>query len=279
MTGPTSTPIVVDAAANREFERVAREAGFDPDNRWIGGFVDEVWRRGRHLFQSWGFRLADRRVLEFGCNVGATAIVLALLGARPVAIEPNARYLRVARANAARYGVAGRIDFVQVADTTRLPFPDATFDLVTCAAVLEYVEPQSLAQVQRDIDRVVRPGGIIVVSGTSNRLWPREILSGRWFINYVPRSVDRYLPVSAPRQRGVFPWRVRYGFGQYQNLDRVNRGHAYLMARQHMHPGPLFRLGFAAANAVALACGTSLGLLTPTICVTLKKLDGLDVAI
>src|SRR5689334_5205140 len=270
-----STPIVVDAAADREFERVAREAGFDPDSRWIGGFVDEVWCRGRHVFESWGFGLADRRVLEFGCNVGATAIVLALLGARPVAIEPDPRYLRVARANATRYGVGDRIRFVQVPDSAGLPFRDATFDLVSCAAVLEYVQAHRLPEVQREIDRVVRPGGIILVSGTSNRLWPRELLSRRWFINYVPRSIDGYLPTSRPLQRGVFPWRVRYGFGRYENLDRVNRGRAYLMARQRMYPGRLSRLGFAAANAVALTCGTTLGLVTPRICVALKKLgDG-----
>ena len=268
---PLTPPTVVSAAANREFQRITREAGLDPDNRWIGGSVDEVWRRGRHVLECSDLGLRHGTVLEFGCSVGATAIVLALLGARTTAIEPNADHLRVARANAARYGVADRIDFMHVPDTTRLPFPDASFDLVTCSSVLEYVEPSLLAPVQREIDRVVRPGGIIVVAGTSNRLWPREILSGTWFINYVPRGIDRYLPTSEPRQRGVFPWRVRYGFGHYENLDRLDRGRAYLTARRRMYPERIARLAFAAANALALAGGTSVGLLTSTICVTLKK--------
>ncbi len=269
-------PVVVSAAANREFERITREAGFDPDNRWVGGSVDEVWRRGRHLFECSDLGLPHCTLLEFGCNIGATAIVLALLGARITAIDPNPVYLRIARANAARYGVADRIEFVHMAEPTRLPFPDASFDLVTCTSVLEYVEPSILAHVQGEIDRVVRPGGIIVVAGTSNRLWPREILSGTWFINYIPRGIDRYLPTSKPRQRGVFPWRVRYGFGHYENLDRVDRGHAYLNARRRMYPARLPRLAFAAANAVALACGTTVGLLTSTICITLKKRERPD---
>jgi SAM-dependent methyltransferase len=264
-----TVPFIVDAAANRDFQRIAREAGLNPDNRWLGGYVDEVWRSGRHIFECSDFALSHRTVLEFGCNVGATAIVLALLGARPTAIEPNPVYLRIARANAARYGVADRIDFVHVADTTRLPFKDAAFDLVTCVSVLEFVD--HLAQVQHDIDRVLKPGGVIVISGTSNRLWPQEVLSHRWFINYMPRSIDRYLPTSTPRQRGVFPWRVRYGFGRYENLDRLDRGRAYLEARRRMYPARVRSLAFAVANAVALTCGTTLGLLTPTISVRLKK--------
>ena len=269
--GAESAPVIVSVAANRDFDRIVREAGLDPGNPWVGGFVDEVWRRGRHIYESSDLRLRERTILEFGCNIGATAIVLALLGARCTAIDPDPVFLRIARANAVRYGVAERITFLHVPDTTRMPFESARFDLVTCGSVLEYVEPRVLSAVQREIDRVLKPDGIIVVSGTSNRLWPREVLSGTWFINYLPRAIDRFLPTAKPRQRGVFPWRVRHAFGDYDNLDREDRGRAYLTARQRMYPGRRWRLGFAAANAVAQLCGTTLGLWTPTIGVTLKK--------
>jgi SAM-dependent methyltransferase len=248
-----SAPITVNAAAHAKFERLVREAGLDPGNRWIGGYVDEVWRLGRHVFECAELTLPERAVLEFGCNVGATAIVLSLLGAHVTAIDPNPVYVGIARANAARYGVEDRIEFVHVVDTTRLPFSDTSFQVVSCSSVLEYVSPRVLAQTQREIDRVVAPGGIIVVTGTSNRLWPR------------------YLPIRRPPERGVFPWRVRYGFGDYENLDRIGRGRAYLQARRRMARGRRLGAALTMANRVALACGTTLGLLTPTICVTLRK--------
>jgi ubiquinone/menaquinone biosynthesis C-methylase UbiE len=260
-----TAPKPASPAAQQRFERIAREAGYDPHDRWVGGYVDEVWNY-RHLYEASDLRVSDRVVLEFGCNFGATAIVLAMLGARVTAIDPSAAYLRIARANAERYEVAHRIDFVHVGDTTHLPFASETFDLVTCNSVLEYVEARDLTRVQREIDRVVRPGGIIVVSSTSNRLWPREVHVGSWFSNYVPMWVERWLRRPA-LHRGVSPWRVRYGFGSYENLDRSDRGHAYMEARRRRGATPAIRL----INGLALACGTSLGLLTPNICVRLRK--------
>jgi SAM-dependent methyltransferase len=245
---------VVNRGAQTDFERLVRESGLDPNNRWIGGYVEEVWRSGRHVFECADFALPTSGILEFGCNVGGTAIVLGLLGARVTAIDPNPTYVRIARANAARYGVQDRIEFLHVRDTRRLPFGDGTFHVVSCSSVLEYVAPGMLAETQREIDRVVAPGGIIVVTGTSNRLWPR------------------YLPIRRPSERGVSPWRVRYGFGDYENLDRLGRGQAYLRARQRMARGRLLRGALLTANALSLAFGTSVGLLTPTISVTLRKL-------
>ena len=53
---------------------------------------------------------------------------------------------------------------VAVADLNRepLPYPDASFDLVTCTEVIEHLEHFRFAL--REISRVLRPGGIFVVS-------------------------------------------------------------------------------------------------------------------
>lgn len=46
-------------------------------------------------------------------------------------------------------------------DATRLPFRDATFDVVLCSHVLEHVRDD--AQAMREMRRVLRPGGWAVV--------------------------------------------------------------------------------------------------------------------
>jgi ubiquinone/menaquinone biosynthesis C-methylase UbiE len=53
---------------------------------------------------------------------------------------------------------------VAVADLNRepLPYPDASFDLVTCTEVIEHLEHFRFAL--REISRVLRPGGVFVVS-------------------------------------------------------------------------------------------------------------------
>jgi SAM-dependent methyltransferase len=98
-----------------------------------------------------------------------------------------------------------------------LPFADGEFDVITCNSVLEYVRPDLLAAAQRELNRVLRPGGLLLVFGTSNRLSPLEVHSDQWFSNYMPRRFDRVS--GRQRERGVWPWRLRRGFGPgYEDL-------------------------------------------------------------
>jgi ubiquinone/menaquinone biosynthesis C-methylase UbiE len=132
-----------------------------------------------------------------GCNVGATAIMLSRLGACVTAVDADERYVAIAERNAARYAEE-RIEFRWVPAGGQLPFPDSSFEFVTCASVLEYVRPQHLCLLIREIDRVLMTGGILLVLGTSNRLAPREVHSRQWLSNYIPEGLDR---VSHRRQR------------------------------------------------------------------------------
>ena len=47
-------------------------------------------------------------------------------------------------------------------NTERLPYPDSSFDLVTCTEVIEHLE--HYRSVLREVSRVLRPGGVFVVS-------------------------------------------------------------------------------------------------------------------
>jgi ubiquinone/menaquinone biosynthesis C-methylase UbiE len=268
MISPRS--LAVDPDADRYFEQIAREEGLDPHNPWIGGYADRVWRH-RHVYEASDIPFGGRAVLEFGCNVGATAIVLTALGCRVTGIDPSWPYLRVARANIARHGMTACIRLVHVIDSTRLPFANESFDIVTCSSVLEYVPAWILPRVQREIDRVLKRRGVIFVTSTSNRLWPREVHSQRWLTNYIPVALERALRGTVEMQRGVFPWQIRYGFGCYENLDRSDGGREYVAVRMRINSSPVRRIVIQLANVVASRCGVSAGLLAPTISVRLRK--------
>lgn len=264
------SPRLVSAAADAAFAERARAVGLDPANRWVGGYVDYEWGHLRPLLAAYGIDVAGRRALEFGANVGASAIVLAVLGADVDAVDVSEEMIDLARSNAERYGHSA-IRFHHVPDTRVLPFADASFDLIGCNSVLEYVHPDHLAAVQRELDRVLRPGGLLLVTGTSSRLWPRETHSGNWFGNWLPRAVDRLLPGRRGPTRGVWPWQVRNGFGPgYRNLDAADGGRAFIAARAAMEPPHDTRM-HRLIRRLAAALGVGPGLLMNNLSCVLAK--------
>ena len=263
-------PNIVDYRAHAEFEELARSYGYDPANRWVGGYFEYQWRTLRHILRELPLDGAQTRVLEFGCSVGAGALTAAKLGMQVTALDIDSTLLEIAFLNACRYGLADRIVFRHVPDTRNLPFENESFDLVICCSVLEYVTPRLLAAVQREIDRVTAINGIILVTATSNRLSPWEVHSRLWLLNYLPRIVDRWMERDLPR--GVFPWTVRYGFGDaYQNMDYLDAGHAFIRAREAFGASPAFMLLARIWNALCIACGINVGMLLPNMSMTLRK--------
>jgi SAM-dependent methyltransferase len=270
--GPRSVhptpPQIVDARADGEFKELCRRLGHDPDSLWLGGYVGYEWEHIRHFFSSdLVGPLGGRPVLEFGSNIGATAIVLASLGARVAAVEVDPDIFAIGQANAKRYGM-GAIDFRHVPDTTRLPFASGAYGLVSCNSVLEYVPAEILGAVCRELDRVLAPGGLVLINGTSNRLWPREIHSRRWLANYVPRSCDRFLGRSL--QRGVFPSELRAAFPGYR--DRLaDRPDEFLRLKRAMGASPAKAACLGAMGRILAPAGLSLAALMPNIAMVLEK--------
>lgn len=117
-----------------------------------------------------------RRVLDVGCASGDLTFALALAGARTIGVDLTKGM--VARAEARRRDApptlreaAARAAFL-VADAERIPFPDGSFDLVTCIGVLEYVPDD--AKGVRELFRVLKPGGRLVITAPhrhSPALW------------------------------------------------------------------------------------------------------------
>lgn len=98
-------------------------------------------------------------VLDAACGTGRYTIPLAQAGARVTGIDLSEEMLDVARRKAAGGGLS--LD-LRVGDVRALPFADASFDLAICALALCHLP--DLSPAARELARVLRPGGRVVIS-------------------------------------------------------------------------------------------------------------------
>jgi ubiquinone/menaquinone biosynthesis C-methylase UbiE len=131
-----------------------------------GKFV--VWAR---LLSDLGLR-GDERVLDVGCGRGAVLLAAARLLPRGSAvgldlwrsIDQSGNDPAITEANAGHEGVAGRVE-LHTGDMHRLPFPDASFDVVLSSLAIHNVRGAAgRAEAIDEAARVLRPGGRIVVA-------------------------------------------------------------------------------------------------------------------
>ncbi len=166
--GPTETPSLRfgDAPRRKRGGRIARmfdriAPTYDLLNHLLSANVDVRWRREVVA------RLAltgRERVLDACCGTGDLALLLCEAGAGSVvgtdfapAMVARAREKALARGGRA----AGPALAFEVADTTRLPFGDASFDLATVAFGVRNLE--DLDAGLAELCRVLRPGGRLAV--------------------------------------------------------------------------------------------------------------------
>lgn len=133
---------------------------FGPDvyAAWRDSSLGEITEALEHrLILDMAGPVPGRAVLDVGSGDGTLLSVFRGLGsARIAGCDPDPRMVDRARALLAD-GPAE----VSVAPAQSLPFPDASFDVVTCITVLTFV-PDAGAAV-REMARVLRPGGRLVI--------------------------------------------------------------------------------------------------------------------
>ena len=132
---------------------------------------------------------STRRVLDFGCGSGGSAIALAMVYPEISCFgtDIDERAIEVARHRAKLYGVENRCHFHCVSERVTSAFADNSFEFCQCSSVLEYcVSPGERSFCIQEMVRLVKPEGLLFFS-TPNRLYPFEIHTGKWLWNYFPR--------------------------------------------------------------------------------------------
>lgn len=107
---------------------------------------------------------AGERVLDVGTGTGSVAILAAQRGARVVGLDITPQMLAMAREDAALAGVEVAW---QEGDAARMPFADASFDVVLSAFGHVYAADHQAAG--REAMRVLRPGGVLAYAAWEPR--------------------------------------------------------------------------------------------------------------
>jgi demethylmenaquinone methyltransferase / 2-methoxy-6-polyprenyl-1,4-benzoquinol methylase len=101
----------------------------------------------------------QHRVLDVATGTSAVArAVVRGTGASVVGLDQSEHMVRQGVARVARAGMRDRVRFV-LGHGERLPFAEATFDAVTFAYLLRYVD--DVGATLRELARVTRPGGLL----------------------------------------------------------------------------------------------------------------------
>ncbi len=122
------------------------------------------------------------RVLDAACGTGNLAVIAARRGCVTSGLDIAANLIAQARERAEREKLD--IDFIE-GDAEAMPYPDASFDaVVSMYGVMFAPRPQ---QVARELQRVVKPGGLIAMAN-----WTPTGFIGKMF-----SVVARHLPPPA----------------------------------------------------------------------------------
>lgn len=175
---------------SRYFDALVGEQGeFNP-------FTDRGWQTLARRFRRMLAPASGLRVLDVGCGTGQSRRIYAGHAGLYVGIDLSQGALRLARA---RFPESIWIN----ADATRLPFADASFDIVAFSSVLHHIPDYGPALAEAR--RVLRPGGW-VWAFDPNLLHPAMALF-RW-----PRS-PLYSPQGvSPNERPLMPRALRAAF-------------------------------------------------------------------
>jgi ribosomal protein L11 methyltransferase len=125
--------------------------------RAFGTGLHETTRLVVRAIQKYANEVQGKLVIDVGCGSGILALSALVLGAeRAIAIDNDPDVIDVTRENAARNGLAERID----ASTTDVAALDATAPLVLANIEAHVLIPMAPALIER-----VEPGGLLFLSG------------------------------------------------------------------------------------------------------------------
>jgi SAM-dependent methyltransferase len=160
--------------------------------------------------------------LDIGCFDGAFLQALAVLGVETLCgVDVNEDALSEGRP---RFPA---LELIHVADTRSLPFADGRFDSVTLLDVLEHMAEDHQGVLLAEVRRVLRPGGIFVVTVPGQHVFSALDLGNLKF--RFPRLHRRWYT----RRHGADAYRYRYvdnPFGLVGDVSGEKRWHEHFSA-------------------------------------------------
>lgn len=109
-----------------------------------------------------------KSVLDVGCGVGHWGQMLFPYFASDAflkGIDPEPKWIEEAKERAIRKGIQTQTEYL-LGSAEKIPFPDNSFDMVTCQTVLIHVSNVEIAI--KEMLRVLKTGGIIIASEPNN---------------------------------------------------------------------------------------------------------------
>jgi demethylmenaquinone methyltransferase/2-methoxy-6-polyprenyl-1,4-benzoquinol methylase len=159
------------------FDRVA--ARYDLANDVLSLGLDRAWRT---LVVEAVDPRPDQLILDLAAGTGTSSEPLAAAGARVFPTDLSLGMLQVGKTR------SPGLSFV-AGDALMLPYADATFDAVTISFGLRNVEDTAAAL--REMHRVTRPGGVLVICEFSTPRWtPFRLLYRNYLVAAIPRIAD-----------------------------------------------------------------------------------------
>lgn len=136
----------------------------------------------------------DTAILEVASNMGTTLVPLVRkTKAKAIGVDLDSEALEKAKALALKKKVADKVSFI-VADATKLPFADQSFDVVINEAMLTMQREGDLHLCLKEYYRVLKPGGLLLTHDVklTAKASKETLIDLRKAINVgaTPKSVD-----------------------------------------------------------------------------------------
>jgi demethylmenaquinone methyltransferase/2-methoxy-6-polyprenyl-1,4-benzoquinol methylase len=173
------------------FDTVAQNYDFADAIMTVG--LVRWWRRS--TLQEVAPRVGER-ILDLAAGTCSSSVALAKRGAQVVACDFSEGMLQRGRR---RLGTGARRVGLVGGDATDLPFADATFDKVTISFGLRNV--QDVPQALREMRRVTKPGGKIVICEFSRPVWRPYRAVYRWYLSKVMPVLAKVVATNSPAYR------------------------------------------------------------------------------
>jgi ubiquinone/menaquinone biosynthesis C-methylase UbiE len=176
--------------------------------------------------------IRDQLILDFGSGTGGSSVALSAKDATVIGVEPIYANFLAANLRARMYGLNNKAKFFYTPETKNLPFRESSFDACIANSVFQCIVKERNQYIS-ELWRVLKKGGLLFITDTSNGIYPVEMHTKRWFINYKPKRAIRDKCI-----RGMPYWEI---------LGAL-RGHAYTVMNLRCNKDDLYwyfhKLGF-----------------------------------